>query len=226
VGLNNNQLFGANIQAGSDVYLDGVTATHNGQDGTQVEATCAHLNGGVFTDNGQYGLNLNNTALDLISAPTFANNVLGDMFPANPANCSIVAVTSGNTGNSSGGSSDPTPPTPVVLPPATTGNNNEGSSTALTQVSLQQNATTLNNNLAALNRFFFAAAPSSANVTLNNILTDTRVANGRATNQISVFWGKYIYVYSTSADGAAPTDGIQIISLNQPSLLNIAMGGF
>ena len=215
VVMDNNQLFGANVKAGSDVFLDGVVATHNGQDGLQVEASCAHLTGGVFTDNGQYGLNLNNTSLDLISAPTFANNTLGDMFPAIPASCSIVVAS--NPGNNSGGSSNPTAPTPVVSQPTTAGNNNGAPSTVSKQVVPQQNA--------ALNRFFFATALSSANVSLNNILTDTQVADGRVTMQISVFWGKYIYVYSTFADRSAPTDGIQIISL-KPVLTHVAMVGF
>jgi hypothetical protein len=53
----------------------------------QVEVSCAHLNGGTYSGNGQYGLNLTTSALDLVVMPTFANNAAGEIFPATPATC-------------------------------------------------------------------------------------------------------------------------------------------
>jgi len=85
--LDNNQTYGASIQAAGHSFLDLVTATNNGTDGVQVEVSCAHLNGGMYTDNGQYGLNLTTSALDLAVMPTFANNAAGDIFPATPPTC-------------------------------------------------------------------------------------------------------------------------------------------
>ena len=40
VTLNNNQTFGANIQAANDIFLDTITATGNGTNGVQVERQC------------------------------------------------------------------------------------------------------------------------------------------------------------------------------------------
>ena len=204
--LDNNQLFGTSITSGTDVYLDGVVATHNGQDGALVNASCAHLNGGVFTDNGQYGLNLNNTSLDLITSPTFANNTLGDMFPVAPVSCS-VPLTSGN--NSGGTPTTPSTPSTPVLP---------------TSNGTQQNVVAHNSNTTTTNAFLYPATFTAANVTLNNILMNTQKAGLGVTPQVSAFWGKYIYVYSAFGK-ASSIDGIQIISLIPSSLTDLTSGG-
>jgi len=103
VVLDNNQTVGANIQAGTDVFLDTVTATNNGSDGVALQGICTHLSGGNYSGNGQYGLNLGNSALDLVTSPTFANNGVGDIFPATPATCALV-FGSGSATSSAGSS--------------------------------------------------------------------------------------------------------------------------
>jgi len=203
VTMDNNQLFGASVTAGTDVYLDGVVATHNGQDGALVDATCAHLTGGVYTDNGQYGLNLNNTSLDLITSPTFANNTLGDMFPLAPVSCSVPLT----SGNNSGGT--PTTPSTPVLP---------------TSNGTQQNIVTHNSGTSTTNTFLYPATFTSANMTLNNLLMNSQKADKSIALQVSAFWGKYIYTYSASGK-ASSIDGIQIISLIPSSLTDLASGG-
>ncbi|HXD11648.1 MAG TPA: hypothetical protein VN653_16405, partial [Anaerolineales bacterium] len=172
--------------------------THNGQDGLQVDASCAHLTGGVYTDNGQYGLNLTTTSLDLITSPTFANNTLGDMFPAAPVSCSVPLASGGGTP-----STPSTPGTPAVSP---------------------QNVVTLNSSASTVNPFLYAVALNSAGVSLNSILTNTQKADGRVAVQISAFWGKYIYSYSAPRT-ASSIDGIQIISLIPSSLTDLTPGG-
>ena len=89
VVLNNNQSFGAEIQSGGFVWLENVTANDNGADGVALQATCTHLIGGTYSGNGQYGLNLGNSALNLLVPPTFSGNGAGDMFPENPPTCSF-----------------------------------------------------------------------------------------------------------------------------------------
>jgi hypothetical protein len=86
--LDNNQTAGADIQAGGDIFLDLVTATNNGTNGVVAQVDCTHVFGGLYAGNGQYGLVLNNSAIDIISPPTFAGNGAGDIFPDNPASCS------------------------------------------------------------------------------------------------------------------------------------------
>jgi hypothetical protein len=87
VVLENNQSVGADIDAGGDVFLTGVTAINNGTDGVAVQASCTHVFGGLYSANGQYGINLVDSALDLASPPVFANNGAGNIFPANPVLC-------------------------------------------------------------------------------------------------------------------------------------------
>ena len=101
VSLSGNQLYGANIQATGDTFLDFITATNNGANGVEVEATCTFLNGGTFTGNGEYGISLTNSALNLISSPVFGGNGLGDISPAMPGTCPVT-VAGGSTGNLSG----------------------------------------------------------------------------------------------------------------------------
>ena len=76
---------GLDITNATDVSLFNVTATGNALDGVAVQTSCTSVQGGTFTGNGQYGLNLGSSALDLISPPT------GDIFPATPASCSVLS---------------------------------------------------------------------------------------------------------------------------------------
>lgn len=105
VTLDGNQLFGANIQAPGDVFLDFVTATNNGTNGVEVDATCTNLNGGTFTGNQQYGLSLVNPALNNTGTTVFSGNVLGDIFPPNPPACPVVVSAGTVGGGTSGGTS-------------------------------------------------------------------------------------------------------------------------
>ena len=92
VVLNNNQTEGADIQAGGDVFLTGVTATNNGTDGILVNGICVHVTGGTYSGNGQYGLNLGSSALNVITQPVFSNNTAGNIFPAAPVSCAPPVV--------------------------------------------------------------------------------------------------------------------------------------
>ena len=92
VTLDNNQTYGATIQTAGTVWLQTVTATNNGADGVALQAACTTLLGGTYSGNAGYGLNLGNSALNLLGAPTFSNNGAGDMFPENPATCSFFTT--------------------------------------------------------------------------------------------------------------------------------------
>lgn len=101
VVLDNNQTNGADVRAGGDIFLDGVTATNNGTDGVTVQTSCTHLSNGEYSGNGQYGLNLGSSALDLVSPATMVGNGAGSIFPANPPVCTAGTPTT-PTGSSSG----------------------------------------------------------------------------------------------------------------------------
>jgi hypothetical protein len=97
VVVSHNQTDGAHIQAGGVIYLDVVTATNNGTDGVAVQTSCTHVSNGEYSGNGQYGLNLGSSALDLASPATMFNNGAGNIFPAAPAICSSASGGSGGT---------------------------------------------------------------------------------------------------------------------------------
>lgn len=96
VVLNNNQTFGAAIQA-RDVRLGNVTATGNGSDGVAINALCTSVDGGMFSGNTGNGLNLGTSGLELVAPPT-----AGDIFPAAPAVCTIVGGSPTTPGDISG----------------------------------------------------------------------------------------------------------------------------
>ena len=104
VVLDNNQTVGADIQAGGAIFLDNVTATDNGTDGVVIRGACTHLNGGQYSRNGQYGLNLGASALDRVSPATFTGNGVGDIFPDNPVTCPPAVSSSATPANNSAGS--------------------------------------------------------------------------------------------------------------------------
>jgi hypothetical protein len=111
VVLNQNQTDGADIQAGGTVFLDLVSATNNGMDGVAVQTSCTHLSGGDYSGNGQYGLNLGSSALDLVSPATMFNNGAGNIFPATPPVCNFATSGGGGvtpgTGSSGVGGTTP-----------------------------------------------------------------------------------------------------------------------
>jgi hypothetical protein len=106
VTLNNNQTFGADIHAGGDVLLEAVTADGNGTNGVEVQTNCGTviLVGGTYSNNGQFGLSLINSALSQSVAPVFANNTAGNIFQ-DPGTCVFPPPTPS------------TPPTPPTTPP-------------------------------------------------------------------------------------------------------------
>ena len=197
VTLDNNQTFGANIQAGGDIELNAVTATNNGTDGVQVVGSCTTLSliNGTYSNNGQYGLSVTNAALNQSGSPVFATNGAGDIFQ-NPGTCVF----------------------PVSAPTAPT--------TPITQVTSPQSGNvlpnTINNTLSGANAFntslsFKSSSNISSNlakVTLNSFLANTRLSNDF---HLSIFMGRYAYIYSQN--------GMQIIVFAPSSLNNIAMVG-
>jgi hypothetical protein len=100
--LNHNQTDGAMVASGGDIYLDNMIATNNGANGVTIEGSCTHLNSGEYTGNGEYGLNLGNSALHLVSPANMSGNGAGDIFPANPPTCTAAV---GSTPPVSGSSS-------------------------------------------------------------------------------------------------------------------------
>jgi hypothetical protein len=99
VVLDNNQTYGATIQTPGTVWLQTVTATNNGADGVALQAACTTLLGGTYSGNAGYGLNLGNSSLNLLGAATFSNNGAGDMFPENPATCSLFTASAAPAAN-------------------------------------------------------------------------------------------------------------------------------
>lgn len=124
--LNNNQTDGATIKAGGDVFLDVLTATNNKMDGVAVQGgACTHLFGGEYSGNGQYGLNLGNSALDLESPATMFNNAAGNLFPTTPPTCSSPVITPPTNGGGSGPSGGGTTPPPTGIGAGTGSNSGD-----------------------------------------------------------------------------------------------------
>jgi hypothetical protein len=198
VTMDGNQLNGGTIQTAANTTLDSVTATNNGGNGVEVEAACTHLNGGAYSGNGQYGLNLVSSPLDLVSSPTFGNNGAGDIFPATPATCAPIFPIFTSTN-------------PVTI-------TSQGSSSNANASSLQQavsyipltgdsaSATSLLG--ASLNSLFSGI---TREVTSNSVVT-------------SIFVGQYIYVYTIFTDDSS-IDNLQIIVLSPAPLTGVAMVG-
>lgn len=164
--LDNNQTVGADVQAGADIFLDLVTATDNGTDGVTTQGTCTHVFGGTYSGNGQYGLNLGSSALDLMSPATFANNGVGDIFPENQVICS--------PSQSSGDPATNGDPTTNGAPAA---NGSAGASNLFTSASYYSVSRTV----------------GSENVSLSSFLANTKTGNS---SMHGTFIGKYAYVHS------------------------------
>lgn len=195
--LNNNQTFGANIQATGAVFLDTVTASGNATNGVEVQGTCStvFLINGTYTNNGQYGLSVTNGRVSPSGTPVFSGNGTGDIFQ-DPGTCVFSAPTTG------GGSTD-TPNTPPVT--SRPGGSVVGTSTG-SLVSVGSSAST-----DAVIRSFDNAAGNMGGETLNSFLANTKLANGA---HVSLFMGRYAYIYSLQ--------GMQIVAY-VPTMSDVAM---
>ena len=194
VSLSGNQLYGGNIQATGDAFLDFITATNNGTNGVEVDATCTFLTGGTFTGNGEYGISLTNSALNQFVAPTFGGNGLGDISPATPGPCPVAAA----GGNSGGGS---------------TGGGTIGSGTGNTQlVSLSTIAGASGKGLGLMNG---TMSLNGLFTSKNHLFTVSTAKSGNVTT-IGIFTGKYAYIHSAN--------GLHIILLQPVSYTGAWMG--
>lgn len=199
VTLDGNQLFGANIQTPGDVFLDFVTATNNGTNGVEVDATCTNLNSGTFTGNQQYGLSLVNPALNNTGTTVFSGNGLGDIFPANPPACPVV-VSSGGTGtggSTSGGTSGTVSSGPL---------SNQLQFASLASISV---TSPMSKALGMIN----------SGATLNSLFTGSYRMFGVSTTLssdatvVGLFTGKYAYIHSPF--------GLQIVLIKPTVFTNI-----
>jgi parallel beta helix pectate lyase-like protein len=200
--INNNETFGAHIQAGGDVFLDTVTATSNGQNGVEVTTSCktVYLISGIYTNNGGYGLSILNSALNQsgLPLPVVTPNGVGNIFQ-DPGTC-VFPVSVGQTPTTPS-----TPTTPVT-------SQQSGNVLTGTINSTLSGGNTLNTSMS-----FKSSSSISSNldrVTLNSFLANTRLANDV---HVSVFMGKYAYIYSSS--------GMQIVAYAPSSLNHVAMVG-
>ena len=202
VTMDGNQVNGGTIQTVANTTLDSVTATNNGTDGVQVEAICTHLNSGTYSGNGQYGLNLTTSALDLAVMPTFGGNTGGDIFPANPVTCAPALLS----------------PTPGTNPGSVV--TSLGSSVSTNTSNLQQAVSFIPNTGNG------ASGTSLLGLSLNSIFTGiTRDVTADAM-VTSIFVGNYIYVYTIyNADTDPSLDNLQIIFLTPAPRTQVAKVG-
>jgi hypothetical protein len=201
VAMDGNQLNGGTIQTVANTTLDSVTATNNGTDGVQVEAICTHLNSGTYSGNGQYGLNLTTSALDLAVMPTFGGNTGGDIFPANPVTCAPALLS----------------PTPGTNPGSVV--TSLGSSVSTNTSNLQQAVSFIPNTGNG------ASGTSLLGLSLNGLFGITREATADAM-VTSIFAGQYIYVYTIyNADTDPSLDNLQIIFLTPAPRTQVAKVG-
>lgn len=174
--LNHNQTDGADIKAGGDIFLDVVTATNNGTDGVAVQNSCTHVFGGEYSGNGQYGLNLGSSALDLESPAAMFNNGAGGTFPATPAICSATLSS-----------------TTVVSQGPAVGGNTAGVVSSVA-------ATTSNSEYRFVGYFNSKTTGpdiSSEDISLNSFLASNTLGAASFDPSIDgVFTGRYVYVHS------------------------------
>lgn len=187
VVLNHNQTDGAHLQAGGDIFLDTVTATNNGTDGVSVQNSCTHLFAGEYSGNGQYGLNLGSSSLDLVTPANMFNNVAGNIFPPSPVDCGPAAI-SAPTVNNQGPVVEAAP----AVGAPTTGNTTPGAVSAATA------------SIDSVYRFagYFASnttgpAVSTETISLNTFLANNTIGGVSFDPSIDgVFTGRLVYVHS------------------------------
>jgi len=177
--LNNNQTVGADIQSKGNVFLDTVTATGNGTDGVTVQASCTHLTGGLYSGNGQYGLNLGTSALDVMSPAIFTGNGAGDTNPASPVTCPPAVSNSGPTTRGNTGSTS----TPGAVVPVL------GNTVVISSI----NTDASYNLFAGKNASITASGATSA----NNFSLSSFLASSRYSKQ-ALFTGAYAYFDSNN----------------------------
>lgn len=175
VTLDGNQLSGAIVQAAGDAFLDFITATNNGTNGMEVDASCTFLNGGTFTGNGQYGLSLVNPLLNQVGSPVFSGNGAGDIFPPAPASCAPAFVIGGNTGNTNTGNGITSNEPQLVSLATMSSNNSKGMGL------INSGAITLENLFANNYQLFGVSTSLSGDVTT-----------------LGMFTGKYAYIHSAN----------------------------
>jgi hypothetical protein len=174
VTLDNNQTFGAHIQAAGAVFLDSITATNNGTNGVEVVANCTDvfLINGTYSNNGEYGLSVLNGNINQTVAPVFANNTAGNIFQ-DPGTCVFTS---------------PTPPTTPTTPPVYKPNDVGAVVPFIPGVSSLTKSQSFSS--GSLN-------PAAAGmVSLNSFLANHGMAYNNT--HIGVFTGKYAYVYLSS----------------------------
>jgi len=193
-----NQLTGADLQATSDVFLDNITATNNGVDGVAVQANCTNLNGGRYSDNGQYGLNLINSPLNQIAPPVFASNGVRDIFPLVPGACIVVANSGTTLNNINGGSPSGTSSIPSQFVSQVFGDTNASNHHLLYGILRGSSTSSFN---------------SVGSDFLNNLLVSYQATTSGSNATLSIFTGEYIYIYSAH--------GLQVVSLYPVSLSDV-----
>jgi hypothetical protein len=195
VTLNNNQTFGANIQATGIISLASITATNNGTNGVEIQANCSNVSliNGSYSNNGQFGLSVTNGTVSQGGTVTFGGNGVGDIFQ-DPGTC-VFPVSGPAT----------TPSTPQTSPQ---GGNVLSSVTSNTLSSSHAFNTGLN---------FKSSSNISGNlakVTLSSFLANTSLSTD---SHIGLFMGRYAYIYSLY--------GMQIVVFLPSSLNSVAMVG-
>jgi hypothetical protein len=202
VTLNNNQTFGANIQASDGIFLDSVTATGNGQNGVEVQGNCTtlFLIDGTYSNNGQYGLSITDMQLSQSGSPIFATNGAGDIFQ-NPTTC-VFPVNAPST-----------PPVDNGASGTTTQTDTTTAETVSTVYSLSSSSAGAFRGIPAIGSFIEKFNSDAGNVTLNSFLANSSLAQS---THVGLFIGKYVYIYSMY--------GMQIFAY-YPTLDNVAMVG-
>ena len=201
VTASNNQVFGINLQAPGNVFVDQVTAADNGTNGVEVDAACTFLSDGTFTGNAGYGLSLVNPVLTQSGSPVFSGNGLGDIFPATTTLCPVV--TSGGSGGTGGETGAPG-----------SGNTSGGTSGTFGQSqSISLVTSSSNDSLYKGLGLVNSGALSLDNLFANNyqLVGVSSPLNGNVT-ALGIFTGKYAYIHSVN--------GLQIVLLLQPAIFS------
>ena len=197
---------GLEIITGGNIFLTKVTASGNEVNGVEVQGSCTttlFLTDGTYSNNGQYGLSIINTALNQFGSPIFGGNGAGDIFQ-DPGTCVFPVAT---------------PQTPQAPPTNNTG------STPTGPVTSTQNGNVLGNTLNSailgnsLNtyiamRFSDGISSNVAKVTLNSFMANARFANSV---HINIFMGKYAYIYSSN--------GMKVVVYSPSASHEVAMVG-
>ena len=234
VTLDHNQLYGADVTAGKDVFLDSVIATNNGQNGVSVKSNCNtvylsnNLTTGTFSNNGQYGLSLINSNLDQSGLTVFASNAAGDIFQ-DPGTCVFgstppVIIGSSNTNPIVTNPivtdpivTDPTVTDPTVTDPTVTDESNtETSDTDTDQEETEAPIviTTDNHPDNHHKNKGDSKFTRESHGTLNHVFGNSNFFNNTfvgAHGEFGDFAGNYVYEYSTCDSSSRVGYGVLVI---------------